>query len=422
MDDGASSTRLLVILFALLLMASGLFSATETALFSLSRVERRRLRHEPSIRSQLIARALSRPRQLLSTILFGNTFVNVATAAVATLLTHRILASHNIVLAIAVDTALVLLFGEIIPKTIAANSPRRLAQTMITPLHLFTRVSAPFVHVFDVLSRRLLRLLDVPDEAGGALTPSELELLFEEAGRKAAISVHETEMARNIMRFSETTAGEIMTPRIDVVSAPIDGSRESLTALMRDVRHSRIPVFEESVDNIVGFINAKEFLLHPDREPRTMLNEIAIFPETAPVHRVLRHMQKNRVNMAVIVNEYGETSGIVTPEDVIEEVVGEIYDEDESGEELIRSVGPGQWVASARVAVSEVNDACGLTLPDSESVTLNGYLCDEFGEIPAPGASIEREGARFTVIESMRRRILRCRIERLSPEAAAHDG
>ena len=190
---------------------------------------------------------------------------------------------------------------------------------------------------------------------------------------------------------------------------------------MTEARHSRIPVYEESVDNIVGFVSTKEFLLNPDGELRELLKPVAIFPEGARLHRVFRHMQKQRLNMSVIVNEYGETAGIITVEDMMEEIVGEIYDEYEKAEELIREVGPNQWLVMARAPVEHVNATCGLSLPESESITLNGYLTDQFGEIPGPGRVLEQDGASFTIVESVRRRVVSCRVERKAEEMAATD-
>jgi putative hemolysin len=171
----------------------------------------------------------------------------------------------------------------------------------------------------------------------------------------------------------------------------------------------------------VGFVSTKEFFLNPNREIRELLKPVAIFPEGARVHRVFRHMQENLLNMAVIVNEYGVTSGIVTMEDLVEEIVGEIYDEYEKAEELIQPVGPDEWLVLCRAPIEDVNETCSLSLPEGESVTLNGYLCDEFGEIPVPGRTIERSGAHFTVVQSMRRRIVSCRVKRLVGEVAADD-
>ena len=419
MDD--PSSILLLTLLVFLLICSGFFSGTETALFSLNRVERRRLKEGKSVRSQLIARALQRPRELLSTILFGNTLVNVATSVTATLLFQKLLTAHSLAAAIVVDSLLVLFIGEIIPKTIAINQAMPLSRAAIKPLLFFAKLSSLLVWVFDRSASGVLRVLKVPEEASGALSPSEVEILFEEAGRRETITPEERRIASNIMRFSETTTEEIMTPRVDVAAAPLDISREALEQVMIEARHSRVPIYEESIDHVVGFVSTKEFFLNPNREIRELLKPVAIFPEGARVHRVFRHMQENLLNMAVIVNEYGVTSGIVTMEDLVEEIVGEIYDEYEKAEELIQPVGPDEWLVLCRAPIEDVNDACGLSLPEGASVTLNGYLCDEFGEIPVPGRAIERNGARFTIEQSMRRRILSCRVKRLVERAAADD-
>jgi CBS domain containing-hemolysin-like protein len=358
---------------------------------------------------------------LLSTILFGNTLINVATSATATLLFQGLLRAHSLTAAIVVDSLLVLFIGEIIPKTIAVNQAIPLSRACIKPLRFFAKLSGPVVRIFDHSARGILRVFKVPEEAGGGLSPSELDVLFEEAGREETITAEERRIARNIIRFSETTAEEIMTPRVDVVAAPLDIPREALEQVMIEARHSRIPIYEESIDHIVGFISTKEFFLNPDREIRKLVKPVAIFPEGAKVHRVFRYMQRNLLNMAVIVNEYGVTSGIVTMEDLVEEIVGEIYDEYEKAEELIRPVGPIEWLVLCRAPIEDVNEACGLKLPEGESVTLNGYLCDEFGEIPARGRTIERNAARFTVVESMRRRIVSCRVKRLDEKGAADD-
>lgn len=420
-NDFLSGTEFLIGLLAVLLVCSACFSATETAFFCLDRIERRRLGKIKSRRARLIVNALQRPRELLSTILFGNTLVNVATSVTATLLFARLIPTHSLSTAIVVDSLLVLFIGEIIPKTIAVNHARRLAEASIIPLHFFSRVSRPIVVIFDWLARAILRLLNVPEKPGDVLGPSELEELFDEADREDTITSSERRIAHNIIRFSETTAEEIMTPRVDVISATMDISHDKLQQLMLDARHSRIPICEGSLDHIVGFVSTKEFFLNTDRQLRELINPVAIFPEGARIHRVFRHMQKNRLNMAVIVDEYGVTSGIVTMENLEEEIVGEIYDEFEKAEQLIRQLGQDEWSVMCRASVEEVNEVCGLTLPEGESVTLNGYLCNEFGEIPVPEQTIERGGALFTVVVSKKGRIISCRVKRIHEETAGND-
>jgi putative hemolysin len=166
----------------------------------------------------------------------------------------------------------------------------------------------------------------------------------------------------------------------------------------------------------LGFVSTKEFFLNPERSVSDLLKPVAIFPEGAKTHRIFRHMQENLINMAIIVDEYGVTSGIITMEDLLEEIVGEIYDEYEKEEQFIRSTGDDEWFALCRVPIDQVNAVCNLHLPEGESVTLNGYLCDEFGEIPKRGHTLKRDGASFTVVESKRGRIVSCRIKHIKEE------
>ncbi|MBW2601507.1 MAG: HlyC/CorC family transporter [Deltaproteobacteria bacterium] len=421
MDDPSSGTLLLLSLLGFLLVCSGCFSATETAFFCLDRIERRRLAGEKSKRSRLIVALLKRPRELLSTVLFGNTLVNVATAVTAALLFARVFDTHSLWIAVVVDTLLVLFFGEIIPKTIAVNKAPAVARIAIIPFHFFSTVSRPMVIVFDRLARIILRFLRVPEEARDALSPAELEVLFEEADQEATITSQERRIASNILRFSQTTAHEIMTPRVDIVATPLDVSRDTLGKLMIEARHSRIPVYEQSLDYIVGFVGSKEFFLNPERKISELVNPVSIFPEGAKINHIFRYMQKNLLNMAVIVDEYGVTAGIATMEDLLEEIVGEIYDEYEKAEELIRKEALDTWFVLARAPVEQVNKACGLFLPEGESVTLNGYLSNEFGRIPVPEETIERGGALFTIVESKRGHIVSCRIRLMIPEEHRND-
>jgi putative hemolysin len=421
LDNLSSGTAILTALLAVFLVCSACFSATETAFFCLNRIERRRLGKVKSRWARLIVSALQRPRELLSTILFGNTLINVATSAIAALLFARLVPTYSLPVAIIVDSLLVLFIGEIIPKTVAVSHAGGLARASIIPLHFFSKVARPVVVIFDYLARKILRFLGVPEKPGNILGPYELQVLFDEADLKETITPRERRIAHNIIRFSETTAEEIMTPRVDIVYAPLDISCEKLRQLMLEARHSRIPVCEGGLDYIVGFVSTKEFFLNPDRQIRELINPVVVFPEGARIHRIFRHMQKNRLNMAVIVDEYGVTSGIVTMENLVEEIVGEIYDEYEMAEQLIRQLGPDEWSVLCRAPVEQVNEVCGLTLPEGESVTLNGYLCNEFGEIPVPGQTIERGGALFTVVASKKGRIVSCRVKRIREETAGND-
>jgi putative hemolysin len=291
----------------------------------------------------------------------------------------------------------------------------------VIPFKAFSVVSRPLVILFDRLARVILRLLQVPEETKDALSPSDIEVLFEEADHEAAITPQERRIAGNILRFSQTTAQEIMTPRVDIVAISLQSSRSEVERTMIEARHSRIPVYEQSLDYIVGFVGAKEFFLNPDRKISELVNPVGIFPEGAKIHHIFRYMQKNQLNMAAIVDEYGVTAGIVTMEDLLEQIVGEIYDEYEKAEELIRGEAEDTWLVLGRAPIEQVNKVCGLSLPEGESVTLNGYLSNEFGRIPVPDETIERGGASFGIVESKRGRIVSCRVKRLDSEVSTND-
>jgi CBS domain containing-hemolysin-like protein len=353
--------------------------------------------------------------------LFGNTLVNVATSATAALLFARLMHTHSLGAAIVVDTLLVLFFGEILPKTIAVNRAPAFSRMVVIPFKAFSVVSRPLVFIFDRLARAILRLLRVPEKTQDALSPSEIEVLFEEADQEATITPQERRIAGNILRFSQTTAQEIMTPRVDVIAISLNSPRAEVEETMVVARHSRIPVYEESLDYIVGFVGTKDFFLNAERNISELVNPVGIFPEGAKIHHIFRYMQKNQLNMAAIVDEYGVTAGIVTMEDLLEQIVGEIYDEYEKAEELIRSETEDTWLVLGRAPVEQVNQVCGLALPEGESVTLNGYLSNEFGRIPVPEETIERGGAAFSIVESKRGRIVSCRVKRLASEDFPND-
>jgi CBS domain containing-hemolysin-like protein len=230
------------------------------------------------------------------------------------------------------------------------------------------------------------------------------------------MTARESRLVQRILEFSHTRVEEIMTPRVDMVAAPVDLDRESLEALVTRARHSRIPVYERTTDDIAGYLKVRDFLLDPDRRLSNLILPVPVFPERAPASKVFYELQRRRSSMAIVVNEYGETVGMVTREDLIEEVVGDIYDEFEAGIDPIHRVSPGVWIVEGRVRVDELNTELEVDLPVAEAVTLNGFLTGLHGGLPQKEARIVWEGIEFTVLEVSRHRIQRCRVR--MPEAA----
>ncbi len=408
-----------LVLLVSLLVLSAFLSASETALFSLNRIQIRRLQGSRHRRDRAVVRLLEHPADLLSAILVANTLVNVAfTALITDFLLDRLglEPQQAAVQAAVVATILIIFFGEITPKTVAIRGAEVIAPRVAGPLQVISLVLRPVVLVLSRLAYAALRPFGIRGAFTGlrGLTQAELRTLFEEVGEDQVLSRAEREIAARIFEFSATRAAEVMTPRVDIRSADRRVSRQALAEVIRTSRHARIPISEGSIDHIVGFVSAKEYLLDPGAGLDELLKPVLFVPETKPANEIFHEIQRRRIGMVVVVDEYGHTVGIITKEDLVEEIVGEIYDEYESESEPIVKVGPDRYRVSGRAAVDELEARFGVSF-DTEAVTLNGLLADYLGGIPRPGERLEDHGLRFIVLEVRRHRVHRCEIQRLSP-------
>ncbi len=416
--------RTTLVLLAGLLALSALMSASETALFSLNRIQLRRFQGSRRRRDRLVVRLLEHPADLLAAILVANTLVNVAFSAVITdmFLDWLGFAPQRAALyATAVASAAIILGGEITPKTLAIRKAFVLAPLVAYPLRVTTLLLRPAVLVLSRIAHAALRLVGIRDLMTGVkgLTPAELKALFAEAGEDQVLSRAEREIAGRIFEFSSTRAAEVMTPRVDIRSADRHVSREALAEVIRTSRHTRIPISDGSIDQIVGFVTAKEYLLRPEAALEEMLKPVLFVPETKRVNEIFHEIQRRRIGMVVVVDEYGHTAGIITKEDLVEEIVGEIYDEYESESAPIVKVGPDRFLVTGQVTVDELAGRVGVAF-DTDAVTLNGLLADLLGDIPRPGDRVAAAGVTFVVLEVRRHRVHRCEITRApaTPEAA----
>lgn len=398
-----------VALLVLLLLLSAFFSATEASFLSLHRVHLRRLERDGRRSSRQILEVLSNPSHLLTSILIGNMLVNVAISVIATSLFTRWLDDGGVEVAILVTTVAVLLFGEVTPKTIAVNYPEAVSRSNVGPLRLVQVLLGPLTGAISMITDAILKLLGV---TGAGLSPSpilsraELGSLLEGADREGIMTAQESRLAQNILQFASTRAKEVMTPRIDMVAAPLEMERSELEALIVESKHSRIPIYEKTIDQIMGYLPSRDFLLHPETKVAELIRPVAFFPDRGLVSVIFNETQKQRVPVTIVVNEYGETVGMLTREDLLEELVGEIYDEFEPREVRLRRVGPGIYLASGQLNLEELNEALDLSLPEDEAVTLNGFLSGLFGRIPRKGEEIRWNGITFKVTEASRHRIL----------------
>jgi putative hemolysin len=414
------SGHLIFLLF--LLWCSAFYSGSEAGLFALDSIQSRRLRNDKSLVSRWASALLQNPGELLTVLLVGNTIVNVAFSVVGTALFIQLMGETGVEWSIVVLSLLVLVFGEVSPKAIAVNFPLEVSRTVSVPLRSTAYVLKPVTALFLGLSKGMLHLLglrkDFPRHEASGAGAREVREVLREVGSGEEITDQENRLVQNILSFSGTAAEEVMTPRIDMISAPMDMDPAELTELVRRSRHSRIPLYQDDVDHILGFLHVKEFLLYPDRTLEKLIRPVAFYPETTPINRIFHEIQRSRKGMVIVVNEFGETMGLITREDLMEEIVGEIYDEYERADPDIVKESEGVYLIRGGAGLEDINENLGLKLPAEESVTLNGFLCELEGRIPHQGGRIKYESMTFHILEVRRHRVQKVRLIIAPPEAA----
>ena len=402
----------LVILVAL----SAYFSATETAFTSLNRI---RLKTRAEDGDRRAARALELAEQydkLLSTILIGNNIVNIAATTIATVLFTKLFHEYGPVLSSVVLTVVILVFGEISPKSLAKESPERWAMTAAPLLRLFMVVLIPLNALFG-LWKKLLDLLFKKGQDEG-ITEEELVGMVEQAQTEGGLDEHESELIRAAIEFNDLEVCEILTPRVDVVAVEEHAGEEEIAGAFAESGFSRLPVYRETVDNIVGRIHEKDFYAARFRGKFSIaevLHPIQYTTGSTKLSDLLRQLQKNKAHMAVVVDEYGGTAGIVTLEDILEELVGEIWDEHDEVVEDFRKQEDGSYLIRCSASLDDLYDIFSVK-GESEATTISGWVMEQLERIPAEGDRFRAEGLDVTVTKVEQRRLLEIRVERLPEE------
>lgn len=408
-----------IVILAILVLVSALFSGAEAALFSLNQIQIRQIQARGDRASRGVLRLLAAPQRLLNTLLVGNTLVNVALTSVATWIAVERFGEGGVQVAILLTSAVILLICEILPKTIAVNFPRPVSRSSALPLAVLMPLLHPLTLAMTAVAGLLGRAVGLRSLERGStrrVTATELRAALEDIDEEAGMSQLESRLVQNILDFSRTTAEEVMTPRIDIVSAPATADRGELREMIAVSKHARIPLHEGTIDSIVGFLPSREFLLDPGARIANLLRPVLIVPEKAPIDRIFHDLRKGRWKMAVVVNEYGETVGIITLEDLIEEVVGELHDEYEPSVEEIVEVDPGVFEIRGRTSLADLSGRLEIDLPQEQAVTVNGFLCALHGGFPRPGAVLRWENLEFEVLEVSRHRIQKARVRNLDVE------
>jgi magnesium and cobalt exporter, CNNM family len=404
-----------ILLFILCIILSAFFSGSEVALLSITHAKVRTLLARGGRAAQVLADLKRSPDHIIITVLIGNTLVNVGAASIATSLAIEQFGDTGIGIATGLVVLLLLVFGEIGPKMLAVRFTEPVALAVAGPIRFLATVFSPFIWVFDRLSRsmELTKAYAKP-----AITEEELKGWIELGQEEGTLEKGEQQMLFNVLEFGDTIAREVMTPRVAVTLIDEHDTLAQAVAIFKETGFSRLPVFSGEKGNVVGLLNVKEvFPVALEQRQgvtiRDLMHEPYFTPETAKIDDVLKELQKRKIHMGFVLDEYGEFSGIITVEDILEELVGEILDEFDRDEPEVETVEPGVFLVNGQVRVKDANDRLGIALPLEASYdTLGGLVIERLGHIPRRGETVSIDGAglTLTVIQMLGRRVGRVKV------------
>ncbi len=427
MDTDSSMVIVLVVLLAL----SAIFSSAETAFLSTNKIRLRNLQEDGEKKAGLVLDLLENQNRLISTLLVGNNIVNISSSALATKMATDYFGDAGVGIATGIMTLLVLVFGEVVPKNLAAAHAEGWAMFVAPFIKLVSVILTPLVFLLTKLSDTVVRFSKKNEEEDPTITEDEFKILVNVGQEEGVFDESETEMINSIMEFDETYVKAIMVPRIDIVAVDVDDSINDALRLIIDGGHSRIPAYEESIDNIVGILYAKDIFEHlnanfDELKVKELIRDAYYIPETKKVSDLLNELRLKKVHMAIILDEYGGTNGLVTIEDLIEEIIGDIQDEYDVEEDLIVMHSDNQLVADARAPIGDVEEAFDMELDeeileDSEADTIGGLAFEHLGGIPEVNDEITVGRFLIRIVNVSGRRITKVEVTLLPPEEEEDD-
>jgi len=402
----------------LLFVFSAFFSGSETALMAIDRLRVKYLADKGRPGARQLDALLARPEGLLSAILIGNNLVNIMASVFATALFLELFGARGELMTILVLTPLLLIFSEIFPKTLAANYPEQISFVVLHPIRFIMWALKPIIVVVGGLSHFFARLFS-RSEPRPLISEDEIRSIIEFGEQSGVVHIDKRRMLHGVIDLSEMRVRDVMVPRTEVVGIAVDTPFDVLVNLCAKARHSRFPVYEEDLDRVVGVIHSKEVLSYLDRPGEFSLREVTrppyFVPEAKPIESLLQAFRRKHLHLAVVVDEYGGVEGIVTLEDIIEEIIGEIQDEYDDEEALVHSAGPDRFLVDGSATLRYINRRFALSLSEEHVNTLAGFLLHTLGSIPAQGDVCEVDGVRLTVREVEDRRIEMIELELLPP-------
>ncbi|MBK5263475.1 MAG: HlyC/CorC family transporter [Peptostreptococcaceae bacterium] len=410
MDEHNTMTILVLIILVAL---SAYFSATETAFSSLNRIRIKNAANAGNHRAKRVLHLSEHYDKLLSTILIGNNIVNISMTALATLLFVGAYGKElGATISTVVVTIVVLIFGEISPKSLAKESPEKFAMFSAPIIRVFIFILTPVNMFFTLWKKMLTKIFKVSKDR--TITEDELLIIVEEAENEGGIDEQQSELIQNAIEFSELEAFDVLTPRVDVEAIDIDNTKEEIRELFLETGFSRLPVYEDTIDKIIGVLNQKDFhnyILHSSENVSEYVKPVVFISGTVKIAMLLKKMQKVKTHIAVVVDEYGGTEGIVTMEDIIEELVGEIYDEhDEITTQEIVELQDGSYRVLCSANLEKMLEHFAMDDEFSDVMTVNGWVVVELDKIPEPGDFFQYKNLKVRVTKAEERRALEINI------------
>jgi len=420
LDPGDSSGLQLLAIFIMLCL-SAFFSSAETALTTVNKMRVRTLAEAGNRQAIMLAKVTENPGKMLSTILVGNNIVNLSASAIMTTLAMQTFGSKAVGAATGILTLIILVFGEITPKTVSTLNAEKIALAYANAIYWLVMLMTPVIFLINQLSMGVLFLLRIdPKKKQDSITEDELRTIVKVSHEEGVIEMEEKKMINNVFDFGDSLAKDIMIPRIDMVMVDADITYEDLLEVFREERFTRIPVYEKSTDNVIGIINMKDLLLfdqNGDFLVRDFLRQPLYTYEFKKTAELMMEMRKTFNNIVIVLDEYGATAGLITLEDMLEEIVGEIRDEyDEDEEDEVREVAPGEYIVEGAMKLDDLNDMLDLNLESEDYDSIGGLIIGQLEHLPEQGEEVLYENLRLIVDQVEKNRIDKVHFYILSAE------
>ena len=411
-----STILIQIIVLIILLIGSSFFSASETALMSLSKIRIRHMQDEGIKGAKLVASLIDDPNKLLTSILIGNNVVNIAATSISTSLFIALIGPQGVAVATFIMTILVLLFGEITPKTIAANSSEKVSILVSKPIKVIIFLLTPIVWVFNLITSVIFKILGVDNKNNQPyITEEELKTMLNVSHEEGVLEIEERQIINNVFQFGDMQAKEAMVQRLDMVVINIEDSYDEIIDMFKNEKLSRMPVYNESIDDIIGILNIKDVIFLTDEEIKNFdINKYIREPfftyEFKKITQLLEEMKIEKTQMAIVVDEYGGTSGLITIEDLVEVIVGDIEDEyDEEDEEII-VIKEDEYVVEGSTKITDVNELIGVNLESEEFDSIGGFIIGHLKRLPEENEIIKVDNIEFRIESLDKNRIKKIRI------------